>query len=133
MDFDFKNNEDLKAKVAELEAKFEALSKDTLSSEAGMERYESQHKKGLTRLTHLFGIPMVALSVLNIFNPPVFLTLFLLGWGLQILGHKVFEGNDPVIFQDPKKAPETMFISLQFAVKEWKEVFKGTWSLKDKD
>lgn len=123
--------ESLENELKELKSKPSLLGLPSLDDE--MENYKNQHKKGLTRLTHLFGIPIVALSVVNIMNPPVALSFFLIGWGLQILGHKVFEGNDPVIFQDPKNSPKTMLVSLIFAFNEWKEVFKGKWSLKDHD
>ena len=54
----------------------------------------------------MFGIPMIALSVILalvlFFVPefwPVPVTLFVVGWALQFIGH-AFEGKPPEFFKD---------------------------------
>ena len=50
------------------------------------------------RLTHLVGIPGVAFSMPVIFaRPRLGLRVFALSWALQVLGHKVFEKNNPAL------------------------------------
>ena len=60
----------------------------------------------MNRLTHSFGIPMIALALLMIpFCFFVFglwriaLALFVIGWILQFIGH-YFEGKPPEFFRD---------------------------------
>lgn len=71
-----------------------------------IEEYAHSHEHPINRLTHTFGIPMIVLSVLLII-PSFFisrlwllaLTLFLVGWILQFIGH-YFEGKPPEFFRD---------------------------------
>lgn len=61
-----------------------------------MDYYRSQHTTRGIRATHLVGIPAVAASIPTILaRPRVGVPLFLSGWALQVLGHKVFEKNNP--------------------------------------
>jgi uncharacterized membrane protein YGL010W len=63
-----------------------------------MAYYRSQHTTKGVRLTHLFGIPGVAFSMPVILaRPRVGLPVFGLSWALQVLGHKVFEKNNPAL------------------------------------
>lgn len=71
-----------------------------------IEEYAESHQHPLNRLTHAFGIPMIAVSLLLI--PPSFfiggawriaLGLFVVGWILQFIGH-AFEGKPPEFFKD---------------------------------
>ena len=64
-----------------------------------IEEYAEGHQHPVNRLTHSFGIPMIAISILMV--PVCFfvaglwkiaLGLFILGWVLQFVGH-YFEGN----------------------------------------
>ena len=65
---------------------------------AKMAYYRSQHTSKGIRVTHLVGIPAVAASLpLVAARPRVGLPLFLAGWTLQVLGHKVFEKNNPAL------------------------------------
>ena len=68
--------------------------------------YSQSHTNRINRLTHLFGIPLVASSiivlVLSIFLPALRttgITMFTLGWLLQFMGH-AFEGKKPEFFKD---------------------------------
>ena len=68
--------------------------------------YAQSHTNRINRLTHLFGIPLVASSIvlllLSIFLP--FLVSpgtarGVVGWVLQFIGH-AFEGKKPEFFKD---------------------------------
>lgn len=71
-----------------------------------IEEYSHSHEHPINRLTHSFGIPMIALSILLV--PASFfitgmwridLGLFVVGWILQFIGH-YFEGKPPEFFKD---------------------------------
>jgi uncharacterized membrane protein YGL010W len=50
------------------------------------------------RLTHLVGIPGVAFSMpVILVKPRLGLRVFALSWALQVLGHKVYEKNNPAL------------------------------------
>lgn len=66
-----------------------------------VENYKKSHRHPLNRLTHSIGIPLIVISL------PVFflnwrwaLTMFVLGWVLQFVGHAI-EGNQPAFFRNP--------------------------------
>ena len=70
------------------------------SFEEKMAYYRSQHTTTGIRATHLVGIPAVAAALpLIVARPRAGVPLFLAGWSLQILGHKVFEKNNPALFK----------------------------------
>ena len=63
--------------------------------------YEHQHP--LSRLLHMFGIPILlftALLALITHSWGLFLIGQIVGWTIQILGHKI-EGNRPAFLRDP--------------------------------
>ena len=71
-----------------------------------IDEYSESHQDPINKLTHIFGIPMIALSLLLI--PVSFiedgmwlkvLVLFVLGWILQFIGH-YFEGKPPEFMKD---------------------------------
>jgi uncharacterized membrane protein YGL010W len=63
-----------------------------------MAYYRSQHTTKGVRVTHLVGIPGVAFSMPVILaRPRLGLPVFGLSWALQVLGHKVFEKNNPAL------------------------------------
>jgi len=71
-----------------------------------IEEYSHSHENRINRITHSFGIPMIALSILMIpfcfFVPNLWmlaLGLFVVGWILQFIGH-YFEGKPPEFFKD---------------------------------
>ena len=70
-------------------------------SETLLENYKAKHKHPLNRLCHSIGIPMIVTSLpLFFFNWRWALTLFVLGWILQFIGHAI-EGNQPAFFKNP--------------------------------
>jgi uncharacterized membrane protein YGL010W len=69
-------------------------------------RYAESHQHPVNRLCHTVGIPLIALSVplfvAGLFLDgfwPVPLTLFVVGWVFQFVGH-AFEGKPPEFFKD---------------------------------
>jgi uncharacterized membrane protein YGL010W len=67
-----------------------------------MTLYAKEHTRLGTKLTHMVGIPMIVASIPTAFvNLPLAGGLFAGGWVLQIVGHKVFEKNDPAFYRDP--------------------------------
>ncbi len=69
-------------------------------------RYAESHQHPVNRICHTIGIPLIALSVplfiVAIFVEgfwPVPLTLFVVGWAFQFVGH-AFEGKPPEFFKD---------------------------------
>jgi uncharacterized membrane protein YGL010W len=70
-------------------------------SESLLENYRAKHKHPLNRLCHSVGIPMIVISLpLFFFNWRWAVTLFVLGWILQFVGHAI-EGNQPAFFKNP--------------------------------
>ena len=68
--------------------------------------YSKSHQHPTNRVLHTFGIPMIVLSLLVLVAALFFeglwmygLTLFILGWILQFVGH-AFEGKNPEFFKD---------------------------------
>ena len=68
--------------------------------------YAGAHQNRWNQLTHLFGIPMIAVSlplmVVSFWASGVWpwaLGLFVAGWILQFIGH-AFEGKPPEFFKD---------------------------------
>ncbi|HEY7169834.1 MAG TPA: DUF962 domain-containing protein [Vicinamibacterales bacterium] len=69
-------------------------------------QYSVSHQNPVNRLCHTIGIPLIALSlplaVLALFVEgfwPIPLTLFVVGWVFQFIGHAV-EGKPPEFFHD---------------------------------
>lgn len=78
----------------------------SLSSGEWIEQYSESHQNAVNKACHMFGIPMIALSVLlapGLFFVPGFWPLpaglFVAGWALQFIGH-AFEGKPPEFFRD---------------------------------
>ena len=71
-----------------------------------IEEYGESHQHPINKLTHTFGIPMIAVSLLlvpaSLFVQGLWrwaLLLFVVGWILQFIGH-AFEGKPPEFFKD---------------------------------
>jgi uncharacterized membrane protein YGL010W len=69
-------------------------------------RYSHSHQHPVNRFCHTLGIPLIALSIplglVALLVPrtwPVPVTMFVIGWALQFLGHAV-EGKPPEFFRD---------------------------------
>jgi uncharacterized membrane protein YGL010W len=78
------------------------------TSEEWIAQYGASHTHPVNRLLHTAGIPMIALSLPLFaaawFLPPIWpipLTLFVVGWSCQFVGH-VFERKPPEFFKDPR-------------------------------
>jgi uncharacterized membrane protein YGL010W len=81
-----------------------------------LEDYANGHRQTGTRLTHLVGIPMIVASLpICPFNPLLAGALFTGGWALQVIGHRVFEKNNPLLLDDPLN----MLIGAIWAAREW--------------
>ena len=68
--------------------------------------YSQSHQPPLNRLTHTFGIPLIMLSLPILLVSLVWhrllwvgITLFVMGWALQFIGHAI-EGRRPSFFKD---------------------------------
>ena len=68
--------------------------------------YAKGHQNRVNQVTHLIGIPMIAVSLPLLLISlmvsglwPWALGLFVAGWALQFIGH-VFEGSPPEFFKD---------------------------------
>jgi uncharacterized membrane protein YGL010W len=76
------------------------------TSEQWIAQYATSHQHPVNRFCHTLGIPLIVISIgwfaiAWITSAPLLLpvTLFLIGWALQFLGH-AFEGKRPEFFQD---------------------------------
>jgi uncharacterized membrane protein YGL010W len=97
------------------------------SFEQKMAYYRSQHTTVGIRATHLVGIPAVAASMpLMVARPRVGVPLFLAGWTLQVIGHKVFEKNSPAL---SKGFFTYQFCGLAFWCEEMADLVAGRSSL----
>lgn len=85
-----------------------------------IDEYSESHQNPINRLTHTFGIPMIALSLLLVI-PSFFvgglwrvaLGLFVVGWVLQLIGH-YFEGKPPEFMKDWR----FLFVGLRWWLKK---------------
>jgi len=86
--------------------------------------YRTQHRTVGCRLTHMIGIPLIAVSVLCLpFNLKRAVKYQGLGWILQFIGHHYFEHNKPVLME--MKDPLTAVAALRFVYDQWKDFFQG--------
>jgi hypothetical protein len=61
-----------------------------------MAYYRTQHTSTGVRATHLVGTPIIAAGLPLMFaKPRLGAPMFVGGWAMQILGHKLFEKNLP--------------------------------------
>ncbi len=90
-----------------------------------LEYYKSQHKTLGCKITHMIGVPMIALSVpMLLISPRRAANLLAGGWALQFLGHYVFEKNSPVVLTDYRN-PMVIVAALDYAAEGWGRLFKG--------
>ena len=91
--------------------------------EEKMAYYRSQHTTARVRATHLVGIPAVAAALpLIASRPRVGVPLFLAGWTLQVIGHRVFEKNSPAL---TKGLFTYQFCGLAFWCEEMADLIAG--------
>ena len=85
-----------------------------------LDEYAADHAQLGTRLTHMVGIPMIVASLpLFPINPVAAGALFVGGWGLQFVGHYMFEKNQPKFFSDPVN----LLVGVVWTAAEWSRVF----------
>lgn len=97
------------------------------SFEEKMAYYRSQHTTAGVRATHLVGVPAVAAALpLIAARTKLGVSLFLAGWSLQILGHRVFEKNSPAL---TKGFFTYQFCGLAFWCEEMADLVAGRSSL----
>jgi uncharacterized membrane protein YGL010W len=83
-------------------------------------QYHQEHTKLGTKLTHMIGIPMIVASLPTaLVNPPLAGGLFVGGWALQLVGHKVFEKNKPSFLADPYY----LLVGPVWVAAEWMQLF----------
>jgi uncharacterized membrane protein YGL010W len=64
--------------------------------------YRSQHQSMGVRITHMVGTPVIAAGIPLLFAKPLLgAPMFLGGWALQVVGHRLFERNLPSIGKGP--------------------------------
>ena len=76
------------------------------TSEQWIAQYATSHQHPINRFCHTLGIPLIVISmgwfaIAWFVSGPLLLpvTLFLIGWALQFIGH-AFEGKRPEFFHD---------------------------------
>ena len=86
-----------------------------------IEQYRQEHTQLGTKLTHMVGIPMIVASFPTaLVNPPAAGGLFVGGWALQLIGHKVFEKNKPAFLADPYY----LLVGPAWVAVEWMELLR---------
>ncbi|RMG94126.1 MAG: DUF962 domain-containing protein [Deltaproteobacteria bacterium] len=100
--------------------------------------YLNEHRDPRNRATHMVGIPILVvttLAALVMWDLRMFVGGQLLGWAIQILGHKI-EGNKPALLKNPVAflmGPTMVFVEMLelaglefgFAERARKVVFEG--------
>ena len=104
-----------------------------LEFEQALLYYKNQHQSVGCILTHLFGVPMLALSLpVMLLNFRRGLTLFAAGWALQLFGHFYFEKNKPVLFGRSRSllVPlAALFMVWQY----WRQILAGHFPFQEKN
>ncbi len=86
--------------------------------------YRSRHRTVGCKITHMVGIPIIALSFpALLFNRKLAFQMHSVGWILQFIGHYVFEHNKPVLLET--KDPLIVLAALQFCAEEWSRALSG--------
>ena len=76
------------------------------TSEQWIAQYATSHRHPMNRFCHTVGIPLIVISIgwfaiAWLLSAPLWMpvTVFLIGWALQFVGH-AFEGKVPEFFHD---------------------------------
>lgn len=97
----------------------------TRSFEAQLNYYKSQHRTKGCKLTHMFGVPLIFLSIPTaLFNWQSGLRMFAGGWALQFIGHYVFEKNNPVLFSEAGN-PLVVVAAAVYVYDGWARLLSG--------
>jgi len=99
--------------------------------EQALINYKNEHQSVGCIVTHLFGVPMLALSFpMMLINFRRGLTLFAAGWALQFIGHFCFEQNKPVLFT--KSRNYLVPLAALFMVGQyWRDLLLGSFLIED--
>ena len=90
-----------------------------------LEYYRANHRTLGCKITHLIGIPMIAIAIpLAFFNWRHAVSLFVAGWAFQFAGHLFFERNRPLFLSNPKN-PYAYLMALVFVGQEWLHLLDG--------
>ncbi|MBX9877477.1 MAG: DUF962 domain-containing protein [Candidatus Obscuribacterales bacterium] len=81
--------------------------------------YRRQHSTKGCRITHMIGVPLIALSIpVSFFNKRLATGMFVIGWIFQFIGHIVYQHNRPM-FMTEMRSPATILAALTFVTEEW--------------
>ncbi len=81
--------------------------------------YRRQHSTKGCRITHMIGVPLIALSIpISFFNKRLATSFFVIGWIFQFIGHFVYQHNRPMILSE-MRSPLTLLAALTFVTEEW--------------
>lgn len=93
--------------------------------QAHMQHYRAEHRTIGCKVSHMIGVPMIVASFpMLIFSWRWAISLFVIGWIFQLVGHRYFEKNRPVLTADPAN-PMTYFAAIIFVAQEWASVLTG--------
>jgi uncharacterized membrane protein YGL010W len=88
--------------------------------------YRTRHRTPGCRLTHMVGVPLLIVGFATLLlSRKVSIPCLIGGVFFQILGHKLFEKNEPTLIEtrDLMSIPA----SLMFVAELYRDVFEGTW------
>lgn len=86
--------------------------------------YESRHTTPGCKFTHMFGVPLLLLSLpVFLFNRRIGAAMFGLGAILQLAGHFFFERNRPILAENPTSLLNYTS-AIFFVAREWVSAFK---------
>ncbi len=72
-----------------------------MSVQQMIENYKKSHTNPVNHVLHAIGIPTIVISLPCLFfNWKLGLSLFVVGWIFQFVGH-IFEGKPPAFFSNP--------------------------------
>jgi uncharacterized membrane protein YGL010W len=96
-----------------------------LDFEEQLDYYRSQHSTVGCKITHMFGVPLIAASLLLVLvGSKLASKCFIAGLALQFIGHYCFEKNRPVFLQEASN-PMILASALIFAAEHWVQLLSG--------
>jgi len=83
--------------------------------------YRDAHRQRGTRVSHMFGIPMIVAALpVAPWHPLVAAALFVGGWVCQLVGHAAFEKNKPQFVGDWRN----LFVGVAWSGIEWAHLLR---------
>lgn len=81
--------------------------------------YRAKHTTTGCRLSHMFGVPVILLSIVTLlFAWKIGLVMMVSGWLMLWLGHLLFEGNRPALWSEASN-PLIYLAAVLFVGEEW--------------